>query len=129
MGAVVRLAACSGCGAGVLLQEPRGSQRPAVQAMHPPHTRDRHRPNAAAVPSLPVTKLLGERPGPAALRLFDDTCENPELIWTKQMKAELQDVLSQLLMAKLEVTRRRLLPCHRHLVVISTQDAPAPAPR
>ncbi len=50
---------------------------------------------------LPLVKLLGDRQGQNAVRLFDETCENPELIWTKEMKGELRDVLSQILLTKL----------------------------
>ena len=53
---------------------------------------------------LPVVKLLGDRHGQNAVRLFDETCENPELIWTKEMKGELRDVLSQILLTKLKDT-------------------------
>ncbi len=47
----------------------------------------------------PVVLLLRSRGG--GVKILDQCVENPELIWTKEMKAELRDVLSQLLNDKL----------------------------
>ncbi|CAM9130814.1 unnamed protein product, partial [Ectocarpus fasciculatus] len=44
----------------------------------------------------PVVLLLRSRAGQASLQALDETTENPELIWTKEMQGELRDAAAKL---------------------------------
>lgn len=45
----------------------------------------------------PVVLVLRSRAGQSSLQALDETTENPELIWTKEMQGELRDAVFQLL--------------------------------
>jgi DnaJ family protein C protein 13 len=55
----------------------------------------------------PVVMLLRSRAGQASLQALDQTTENPELIWTKEMQGELRDAVFVLLTkgASVEATK------------------------
>jgi DnaJ homolog subfamily C member 13 len=51
----------------------------------------------------PVVLLLRSQAGNASLGALDESCENPELIWTKEMQGELRDAIIEKLGAVTEV--------------------------